>query len=665
MLLFEYILILLFAIFVSNFINRFLPFISVPIIQIVLGICITFLPSQFQLDLNPELFMLLFIAPLLFHDAMLSDKKSLWDFKKPIILLAFGLVLITVIVVGYFINYLIPSIPLAAAFALAAALAPTDAVAVGSLAKKLNMPSSIMNILEGESLVNDASGIVGFQFAIAAMLTGAFSLAHAGARFIIVALGGALVGLVLTLVKYFFVRWIRSLGMENVTLHILIGLLTPFLVFIVAEHLEVSGILAVVVSGIAHSFSRKSLNPETANLNIAFESIWSVLAYTLNGLVFLILGTQLPKIMNIIWFNSSISNFDTISDTIIFTLLLILIRFLWSWLTVSKKLTMTQKLNVGRTKTALIMSLSGVRGAVTLATTMSIPFFLSNGAAFPARDLIIFIASGVILCSLLIANFVLPLLFEKEHTGDKTEEIKACNEILHNVIASLNALATPQNRRAIEIVSREYYGRTMNHKQKHDPHHDISDEEQEIRLLTLQWQRENTNRLLEEDQITPLIAKQYIDFLDVIDGKMAAGRGKKRSLKSAFVAIQRLLGFIHIIKLHRADDSYHAQISMLRQQDLTYVIEKLKKLATTRDDDAIRKSIAYHELFLERNSDSSYAIEPIETEAKVSDIAAIAFQLERDNIQEYYEAGRILRDTAKQMRNNISLLELQMKEEVF
>ena len=336
MLLFEYGLILLFAILISNIINRFIPALSVPIIQVSLGVIIALLPIEFTLEMNPELFLIVFIAPLLFNDGIMADKKTLWKLRNPIILLAFGLVLLTVLVIGYLVHFLSPSIPLAAAFALAAALAPVDAVAVGALGKRIKIPHTIMGLLEGESLINDASGLVSFQFAIAAMVTGAFSLMRAGIELVVMSVDGVVIGLLFTHLKVRFVRWLRSLGMENVTLHILIGILTPFLVYILAEYCKVSGILAVVASGIMHSFDREKINPETAGLNISSDSVWGALVFVLNGLVFLILGTQLPTTIEAIWGISSMSKLKIISYIIIITLALMLIRFLWSLLTIKK-----------------------------------------------------------------------------------------------------------------------------------------------------------------------------------------------------------------------------------------------------------------------------------------------------------------------------------------
>jgi CPA1 family monovalent cation:H+ antiporter len=190
MVLFEFVLVLLAAILISNVLNRFLPVLSIPIIQIIFGAGIALLPFGFHLELEPELFFVLFIAPLVFNSGKNLDKKTFWSVKYPIMNLAFILVFFMVIVVGYIVHFLIPAIPLAAAFALIASLGPIDDVAVASVARRVKMPHKLMNILEGESLLNDVSGIVSFQFALAAAITGTFSLVFAGQRFLILGFGG-------------------------------------------------------------------------------------------------------------------------------------------------------------------------------------------------------------------------------------------------------------------------------------------------------------------------------------------------------------------------------------------------------------------------------------------------------------------------------------------
>jgi len=662
MLLFEYGLILLSAILISNIINRFVPTLSTPIIQVALGAIIALLPIEFTLELNPELFLVVFIAPLLFNDGMRADKKSLWEFKNPIILLAFGLVLLTVLVVGYLVHFLTPSIPLAAAFALAAALAPIDAVAVGALGKRIKIPHTIMGLLEGESLINDASGLVSFQFTIAAMVTGAFSLMRAGIELVIMSAGGVVVGLLFTYLKVRFVRWLRSLGMENVTLHILIGILTPFLVYILAEYCKVSGILAVVAAGIMHSFDREKINPETVSLNSSSDSVWGALVFVLNGLVFLVLGTQLPTAIKAMWGVSPTGKLKIAAYIIIITLALMLIRFLWSLLTI-KKHTYESEDRLSKIKASLIISMSGVRGAVTLATTMSIPFLLSDGSPFPERDLIILIASGVILCSLLIANFILPLFLEKESgTNTIAVETEACIEIVNNVITQLNNQITEENRRAVSRVIRDYYQRKSDLQRKQGGNPFDNKEETSLKKMIYEWERQNTNAMLCNNEIDEFTAQRYLGILDRLEDNIS------KNERNPFKAAKKSIGFAKYIKRFR-DKEQDEEASKRRFYDLYrandfLVLQKLKQMRETDDNHLISKYISNYEFSLSIQGSRETVLDAKSIEAvNVEDIAALGFQIERDSIQMMFENGRISWETARQMRKNITLLELQIKKD--
>ncbi len=661
---------MLVAIFISNLINRFIPSVSTPIIQIALGVLIILLPFHFQLKLNHELFFVLFIAPLLFNDARLADRKYLWKLRKPILLMAIGLVFLTVVVIGYFINFLIPSIPVAAAFALAAALAPTDAVAVSSLSEKIKFPHVTTHVLEGEALINDASGLVSFQFAIAAMVMGTFSLVQAGVSFVLISAGGVLVGLILTALKYHLVKIIRALGMENVTLHMLIEVLTPFLIYLIAEDVGVSGILAVVAAGVAHSFGLKQVTPETARLSITSKSTWSVIVFVLNGLVFLILGTQLPDIIRTIWYNEYVSNVEIVSYILLITFALIVLRFLWVLLTVEKSYFTDKNQDTHKIASALLIGLSGVRGAVTLAGTLSIPFVLANGNAFPQRDLIIFIASGVILTSLILANFLLPFLAKKEIVlldAGAISENEASIQILKNVVEELSNQITEENKIAIEKVCRDYLRRmqSLEHKEKSKGKKNI--EEGNLRLQVFEWEKENINHLMESNAVNLLVASRYLYILNRVILKHNKGRkGMAGLLIGDAGRIFHLLGSL----LKRKKSDHHREneneLKKIRISNINYVIEKLNQL--------IKKGHPNSELMKTYVKKYKRAVEMInaerpdfkamnEIQPQIMEFSLVGFQLERDNIQMMFENGTISREQAKELRKDISLMESELKDE--
>lgn len=658
--LFEYILLMLAAVSLSNLVNRFIPSLSVPIIQIALGMALTWLPLHFELELNPELFLLLFIAPLLFNDGRLADKVALWKLKKPILLLALGLVFLTVGVLGYFLHWLLPVLPLAAAFALAAALAPTDAIAVGALEQKVKIPHQTMQILEGESLINDASGLVSFQFAVAAMVTGAFSFKTASLSFIGISLGGVVLGLVLTLIKYGIVRWLRRLGMENVTLHMLIEILTPFAIFMAAEELGVNGILAVVSAGIAHSFGYKQMNPEVAKLSIVSKSTWAVIIFVLNGLVFLLLGTQLPEIIQTVWNNPDIGNVQVILYTLLLTAAVLGLRLIWM---------LVMDIPEGEArgpwklefKKALILTLSGVRGTITLASTMSLPFFLDDGSYFPARDLIIFLAAGVILWTLLASNFLLPLLLGSDHEAEhNAEEAEAKIEILRSVVAGLNEQATDQSRLALNHLTGIYNARIRLLKKNED----AEEMERKLGVTALKWQREYTMLALKQHEVNPYTAYRYLNRLNRQLFIYTRDPQYKNDL-IPFKSWEEITGVIQQVRLsaqERREESNRLQAGIF-----AYVLERLRELQTTgeMEPEVISALILRYERGRMRlTRPESISSTKREFEESLQELSRAGIQLERDHIQLMFEAGRISRASMKEMKRDILFMEHDLREEM-
>ena len=276
----EFVLLLLAAVLVSAVLDQVTPRVSLPLVQIALGaVIILLVGAPVDVAIDPELFLVLFIAPLLFDESRHASKRGLWDNKGAIVSLAVGLVLATVLVVGFVLNWLEPSIPLAAAFALGAALGPTDAVAVSALGKDIHLSSRQKSLLSGEALINDASGVVSFQFAIAAAITGSFSLANAAQSFAISFFGGIAVGLVVGLLAVLALGAIRSYGYESITVHVVFEVFTPFITFLAAEHFGTSGILAVVAAGLLIALMPHKPTPAAARLKLASNSVWEALVF--------------------------------------------------------------------------------------------------------------------------------------------------------------------------------------------------------------------------------------------------------------------------------------------------------------------------------------------------------------------------------------------------
>lgn len=243
------------------------------------------------------------------------------------------------------------------------------------------MPKGILRLLEGEGLMNDASGLVAFKFAIAAAVTGAFSLAQAAVSFVFISLGGLLCGVVISFLIIRFRLFLRRLGMQDVTMHMLIQILTPFVIYLAAEEIGVSGILAVVAGGITHAVEQARLESTMIKLQIVSSSTWNIILFILNGLVFVILGTQIPDVISVIFNDTAISNMKVIGYILVITFTLMLLRFLWVLFFWNGKWFFNKDQNIYKPglRSTLLISISGVRGAVTLAGSFSIPSVFSGG----------------------------------------------------------------------------------------------------------------------------------------------------------------------------------------------------------------------------------------------------------------------------------------------
>ena len=673
-------LLLLAAVLVSAVVDQLVPRISLPLIQIAIGVAVALVAGQaVNIDLDPELFLVLFIAPLLFDEAKHADKASLWEYRVPILSLAIGLVLVTTLAIGFAVNYFIPSIPLAAAFALGAALGPTDAVAVSSLSHTTNIPARQKAILKGELLLNDASGIVSFQFALAAVITGTFSLWGASVELVYSFVGGLVLGVALGWLGSFIVRRVRDIGVENTTFHVLFEVFVPFLVFLIAEACHVSGIIAVVVAGLMNVVAPRAMTPAVSRMNIVSSSVWKVLAFALNGVVFVLLGTQLPSAMHRTWDDASISNPWLLAYVLGITFILFFVRFLWV-LGMELVGAKSQKRPFCKrdVRNALITTFSGAKGTITLSIMFTIPLYayysyeLGAAVPFPQRDLLIFLACGTILCSLLLATFLVPLLAPNDAPQESEDEqrqrdVSAYLDILRGVVEELTARQNKDNELEVRAVIANYNARIEHVKEVND----IEDEPNvKLRLQALSWEEERVNALLGEDAVSPLVAYRYLGRLERVCGLLTQG-GRVSTRWHSFVSRLRLLfrrgvnALVHEIPAanlpKRAEETRRLQVQVAR-----YVIEKLEEAvasSTVPTEDAAGLLLEY-----QRTLSSLVATEApivsttLEVASDITAVRRLACQLELEKIQELYEEGAIDRGYVRRLRDNVVLMQLDVDD---
>ena len=440
----------------GSFLNNLFPRIPAALFQIILGAAVTFIPNlPLHFEFESEMFMMLVIAPLLFTDGFNSSLKNIWLYKRPIIYMAIFLVLVTVIVVGSIIHLLLPMIPWAACFVLAAILSPTDAVAVKSITKGMKLPKGLMAILEGESLLNDASGLVSFNIALAAVLTNTFSVTNASYKFLVVAGGGAIFGLIIG-IAFSYIKFIFSTKFaDEFNILVIFQLITPVIVFYLAEHIGVSGIVAVVITALVYNYQRKHhlLTVVSSDAAVTIDSTQQIASYVLNGFVFTFLGYLLPEIYHTVFNNREIDIVYgfIISLVIVLGLMIVRLTFVYfnyisfqphHFTTARKtaKIILNRKFDKGnysRFNYSLITSLCGIHGTVTLATALMIPVVTATGDNFPLRNTILFIASNVVLLSIIIGTIALPLVVKNEDEEKEYTQYSLREKILEGTLEEL------------------------------------------------------------------------------------------------------------------------------------------------------------------------------------------------------------------------------------
>lgn len=668
------VVLLIIAVLISAVIDQIIPKVSLPLIQVGMGIVIALIGAGVvTVELEPDLFLVLFIAPLLYIEAKDADKALLWRNKKPILSLAIGLVVATTLIIGFILNAIMPSIPLAAAFALGAALGPTDAVAVTSLSKQVSIPERQWGVLKGELLLNDASGIVSFQFAIAAVVTGSFSLLNAGVDFMVEFAGGLIVGIALGYLANFILRMIREIGIESTTFHVLYEIWIPFVVYMISNAMHVSGIIAVVVAGLVNVIAPRTVSPSIAHMNIVSTNVWNVISFTLNGLVFVMLGTQIPTSMLYTWEDRSVSNLMVIFLVIVTTLTLMAVRFLWCMAMeyIHVKRTGNGRFTKADLDNALLLTLCGAKGTITLSILFTIPIFIGATAMrFPERHLIIFIGCGVILCTLLIATFLVPLVAPKKVRQQTELEAKqnyyeCLTDILRNVIEELTSQQTRGNRRATKTVIKAYQDRLDSTKERIDMD---SDPNVELRLRTIDWEREYTQKLLDEGDIGEATGLNYLARLDRVE-ELTRHTGHAINLKR-ILFLTRILFFRAKARLSRLAPNSKAadkaeEMRQLQTDTAQYVVMKLREAigdANIPTEDASKLLLQYETIISNLRKTSTSVTTTIKISDESDDIMRIAYQIELEQIQKMYENDRISRAEAKNLRDNVYLMQMDLED---
>ncbi|MGS0749121.1 Na+/H+ antiporter [Halpernia sp. GG3] len=415
--------------------------VAYPVLLVMAGLAVSFIPGVPTIKIEPELIFLIFLPPLLYDAAWNSSWKELWRWRRIIFSFAFVVVFFTALSVAIFANYFIPGFSLILGFVLGGIVSPSDAVSAGAILKVIKVPKRFISILEGESLLNDASSLIIFRFALIAAATGQFIWLDAAGSFIWMCIGGAGVGV---LIGYVFLKIHKILPTEANT-DLLLSLVAPFAMYLAAEEIHASGVLAVVSGGLFLSYRNHEFLSSSSRLRAL--TVWDSFCFLLNGIVFILIGLDLPEIVSGL---GDTNIYTAIGYGFAVTGVLVLVRILAAYGAVITTLIMRNFITVADSKipnwkSPMLLGWTGMRGVLSLAAALSIPLTLADGTPFPQRNLILFITFMVILLTVLVQGLTLPILLKKFPPEDR-DFVKSEKEIDYEIRKELAKIAIDKLR---------------------------------------------------------------------------------------------------------------------------------------------------------------------------------------------------------------------------
>ena len=657
-----YLILFLLVLIVSSTTNKLLPFLPLPLVQILLGIVIgLFLPNT-DFHLNTELFLALVIGPLLFRESEEADIAAILKHWRIIVYLIFPVIFISTLSLGGLAHLLWLSLPLAACLAVGAALGPTDLVAFASLSERFSFPKRVSNILKGEGLLNDASGLVAFQVALTAWKTGAFSLGQASSSLIFSILGGFLIGFLTAMTNRFLHTFLLSVRATDIASELLLELSLPLVTFFLAEEVHVSGIIAVVVAGILKASRFKKITLLEAQVDTVTETVWHTVNFMLNGSVFVILGMELEMIAEPILANPIYNPLLLLLSLVALTFVLFAIRFVMIYGYYAYRTRRLKKKLNKYMKDMLLLTFSGVKGTVSIATILLIPSNLEQ--EYP---LLLFLVAGVTLVSFLTGLVVLPHLSdEQEESKDYLMHIAILNEV---TIELEKELEGTRNKLPLYAAIDNYHGRIenliLNQENK-----GAQEDWEALKLLILSIESDGLEQAYEEDKMSERAYRVYQRYLKNME--QSINRKFASRLTYYFLVSLRLLRFLlHEVftfgktfrswkneesqKLRALD---YDQIAELYLENTEMIIESLENLKGVYKSSLI--SFMQDSRLRETAIITSGAfVERVINRVKPNNIDEMlrGYYLERKLIFEYEEKRLITTKYAKKLRQNVNNLE--------
>jgi monovalent cation/hydrogen antiporter len=440
-----------------------------PSLLVLGGLAVALIPGLPQPKVDPELLFVIFVPPLLYWSALTISLREMRAFLGPIVRLATGLVIVTMAAVAAIVHLLAPQVGWPAAFVLGAIVSPPDPVAASAVLRPLGAPRDVTTILEGEGLINDATALVAYRLAVAAVVAGSFSLWHAAGSFLITGLGGALVGLA----AGWLIAFVRTHMGHVVVVENALSLLSPFIAYLPADALHTSGVLAVVTMGVYLGIRGPHVVAPATRLQAG--AMWSMLTFLLESLIFMLVGLELPRVMDALRTHTLK---ELLAIVLVTTLVCILVRFVWVFISIyigdGDGGARTPKPST-RWKKPFFIAWSGLRGADSLVIALALPLTTTVGAPFPSRDLIIFVTFGVIFVTLVLQGFSLSPLVRRlgieGNDAEAREERTARVAMADAALESLRSIERDEKipKKMVSAMRAEYEQRRRTAERTHLP----------------------------------------------------------------------------------------------------------------------------------------------------------------------------------------------------
>jgi Na+/H+ antiporter len=496
-----------------------------PVLLVAAGLAVALVPGLPEVELDPALILALFLPPLLYWAALHTDVRDLRSNLRPISLLAVGLVLVTTAAVAVLAHSVL-GLPWAAAVVLGAIVSPPDPVAAVAVGNRLGLPRRLVTILEGEGLLNDATALVVYRLAVAAAVTGSFSVADAGVELVISAVGGTLVGLAVGWAGSRVLRRVAEAAVENT-----VKLLLPYVAWLAAERVHASGVLAVLACGLLMSRHWASVS---SGARLQARQLWDWLVFVLEGLSFMLIGLQLRTVIEGI---EGRSLADLAWAAVALNLVVIAVRLGWvypaGWLPRRLSASLRERDPFPGWAAVTVVGWAGMRGVVSLALALAVPTQVADGGAFPQRNLVVFLAFSVIVVTLLGQGLSLPLVVRRlgvaaEDEGPAGDVRRALGRLSEVALDRLDALEPEADGLPAELVDRlrERYRARLAHldQQRDQGEQDGAGAYAELVGELLRAQREELRHLREEGAVTPEVARRLDHDLDLEEARLERER---------------------------------------------------------------------------------------------------------------------------------------------